>query len=374
MRQVRLAAEAIAKAQQAADHGRPRHHAERRHRAVPRLRREDRHPGRLHAARSRHVPGVASARSRSDGHARAPARQRRARRVRSADQHRRALRRPGDRPVSGFAPKAKIVHVDIDPAEIGKNVRTDVPVVGDAQRSAEAADARGRAAQTTTTGWPGSTRGATGRWTRRWRSGRNGRSRTRSSRRSPRRPDGEAIVTTDVGQHQMWAAQHFGFDHPEPLDHVWRAGHDGLRTAVGHRRQDRPTRPRSVGGHRRRRLPDVEQRAGDRGAGKARHQYRGHQQRLSRHGPPVAGSLPRQELLRGARSAAPNFEKLAEAYGITGITVRSDAEIRPAIERARAITGPVLIDFVIEPEANVWPIVPPGAANSEMMHQQRFED
>jgi acetolactate synthase-1/2/3 large subunit len=70
---------------------------------------------------------------------------------------------------------------------------------------------------------------------------------------------------------------------------------------------------------------------------------------------------------------APNFEKLAEAYGITGITVRSDAEIRPAIERARAIRGPVLIDFVIEPEANVWPIVPPGAANSGMLHQQRFE-
>jgi acetolactate synthase-1/2/3 large subunit len=70
---------------------------------------------------------------------------------------------------------------------------------------------------------------------------------------------------------------------------------------------------------------------------------------------------------------APNFEKLAEAYGITGITVRSDAEIRPAIERARSIRGPVLIDFVIEPEANVWPIVPPGAANSGMLHRQRFE-
>lgn len=73
------------------------------------------------------------------------------------------------------------------------------------------------------------------------------------------------------------------------------------------------------------------------------------------------------------RIGAPNFEKLAEAYGITGITVRTDAEIAPAIARARSIKGPVLIDFVIEPEANVWPIVPPGAANSEMLHQQRFE-
>ncbi|HEX5499565.1 MAG TPA: hypothetical protein VFX03_10075, partial [Thermomicrobiales bacterium] len=47
--------------------------------------------------------------------------------------------------------------------------------------------------------------------------------------------------------------------------------------------------------------------------------------------------------------------------------MRTDAEIRPAIERARATPGPVLIDFVIEPEANVWPIVPPGASNSEML-------
>ena len=56
------------------------------------------------------------------------------------------------------------------------------------------------------------------------------------------------------------------------------------------------------------------------------------------------------------------------------MTVRSDAEIGPAIERARAIDGPVLIDFVIEPEANVYPIVPPGASNSEMMHDRRFRD
>jgi acetolactate synthase-1/2/3 large subunit len=69
----------------------------------------------------------------------------------------------------------------------------------------------------------------------------------------------------------------------------------------------------------------------------------------------------------------PSLEKLAEAYGITGITVRCDDEIRPAIDRARSIRGPVLIDFVIEPEANVWPIVPPGAANSEAMHE-RYEN
>jgi acetolactate synthase-1/2/3 large subunit len=71
--------------------------------------------------------------------------------------------------------------------------------------------------------------------------------------------------------------------------------------------------------------------------------------------------------------SGPDFVKLAEAYGATGIRVRMDEEIMPAIERARAIPGPVVIDFVIEPEANVWPIVPPGASNSEMMHN-RYQD
>jgi acetolactate synthase-1/2/3 large subunit len=70
--------------------------------------------------------------------------------------------------------------------------------------------------------------------------------------------------------------------------------------------------------------------------------------------------------------SGPDFVKLAEAYGVTGIRVRTDAEIRPAIERARSIQGPVVIDFVIEPEANVYPIVPPGASNSEMLHQNQW--
>ena len=59
---------------------------------------------------------------------------------------------------------------------------------------------------------------------------------------------------------------------------------------------------------------------------------------------------------------------------MVGITVRTDEEIKPAIERARSIKGPVLIDFVIEPELNVWPIVPPGAANYEAMHDRQFEN
>jgi acetolactate synthase-1/2/3 large subunit len=74
------------------------------------------------------------------------------------------------------------------------------------------------------------------------------------------------------------------------------------------------------------------------------------------------------------RITGPDLAKLADAYGMTGITVRKQAEVRAAIARAREIDGPVLLDFVIEPEANVWPMVPPGASNSEMMHDARFAD
>jgi acetolactate synthase-1/2/3 large subunit len=70
--------------------------------------------------------------------------------------------------------------------------------------------------------------------------------------------------------------------------------------------------------------------------------------------------------------SAPDFVKLAEAYGATGIRVTKSDEIVPAIQRARSIKGPVLIDFVIDAEANVYPIVPPGASNSEMMHHPQW--
>ena len=72
------------------------------------------------------------------------------------------------------------------------------------------------------------------------------------------------------------------------------------------------------------------------------------------------------------RITSPDFVKLAEAYGATGIRVTTTEEIYPAIARARSIKGPVVIEFVVEPEANVYPMVPAGASNSEMVHDPRW--
>jgi acetolactate synthase-1/2/3 large subunit len=183
--------------------------------------------------------------------------------------------------------------------------------------------------------------------------------------------NGEAIVTTDVGQHQMWAAQHFGFNHPDRWITSGGLGTMGfgLPSAIGAK----------IG------RPDLEVWTviGDGGFQMSSNELATAVQEnldinicIINNG--YLGMVRQwQDLFHAknyseVRIGAPNFEKLAEAYGITGITVRTGAEIEPAIERARSIKGPVLIDFVIEPEANVWPMVPPGGANSEMMHN-RYE-
>lgn len=274
--------------------------------------------------------------------------------------------------VSGFAPNAFVVHVDIDPAEIGKNVRTNVPVVGDASEVLKLLIPEVQDRHYAD-------------WTF-WIDSRRDRVLDRALEDRPEWPepytiikaiaeatDGEAILTTDVGQHQMWAAQHFGFNHPNRFITSGGLGTMGfgLPSAIGAK----------VG------RPDLEVWAiiGDGGFQMSSNELAtAVQENLDINIAVInngyLGMVRQwQDLFHAknyseVRIGAPNFEKLAEAYGITGITVRTDAEIRPAIELARSIRGPVLIDFVIEPEANVWPIVPPGAANSEMLHQRRYDD
>ena len=85
-----------------------------------------------------------------------------------------------------------------------------------------------------------------------------------------------------------------------------------------------------------------------------------------------------QELFYGKRYVAtplsgPDYVKVAEAYGIPALKVKYKEEVAPAIERAMAEPGPFLIDFVVEPEENVYPMVPPGASLAEVMEEPRAE-
>ena len=272
--------------------------------------------------------------------------------------------------IAGFAPNAKVIHVDIDPAEIGKNIHTDVPVVGDALEAIKLLLEEVQPRHL-------------GEW-RDWIESQRNRVLEAALEDYPEWPEpytiikairkatnGEAIVTTDVGQHQMWTAQHYGFDHPNR----WLTS-GGLGT-MGY------SLPAAVGAKVGR--PDLEvwTVVGDGGFQMSFNELAtAAQEKLDINVAVInngyLGMVRQWQDLFHAKNYSeveilgPDFVKLAEAFGCTGIRVTKHEEIAPAIERARSIKGPVVIDFVIEPEANVYPMVPPGASNSEMVHS-RFD-
>jgi acetolactate synthase-1/2/3 large subunit len=273
--------------------------------------------------------------------------------------------------IDGFAPNAKVVHVDIDPAELGKNVVTDVPVVGDAGEVLRLLIPEVETRQHD-------------EWMA-WINGRKNTALLTALEDAPEWPEpytivkaiakatnGEAIVTTDVGQHQMWTAQHFGFDHPDRWITSGGLGTMGFGL------------PSAIGAQMGR--PDLEVWTviGDGGFQMSSNELATVMQEKL----PVKIAIINNGYLGMVRQwqdlfhqknysevqiLGPDFVKLAEAYGMTGIRVTRHDEIETAIARARAIDGPVLIDFVVEPEANVWPMVPPGGSNTEMIHN-RFEE
>ncbi len=272
--------------------------------------------------------------------------------------------------LSGFAPNAKVIHVDIDPAEIGKNVPTDVPVVGDA----------GEALKLLT---PEVNEGDHSQWIT-WIESQHNRVRRAALEDRPDWPepfaivktisevtDREAIITTDVGQHQMWAAQHFGVRHGNRWVTSGGLGTMGfgLPSAIGAKMGRPDLEVWSIVGDGGFQMSGTElatavQENLDINIAVVNNGYLG----MVRQWQDLFHSRNYSEVA----ISAPDFVKLAEAYGMTGIRVRRDDEIRPAIEKARSIKGPVLIDFVVEPEANVYPMVAPGAANSDMIQDPQW--
>ena len=271
--------------------------------------------------------------------------------------------------VGGFAPRARRVQVDIEPAEINKTVKVDVAIVGDLAGVLRAL-------------LPQVARGDHAEWLAAIGAEQN-RAHARDIQHLPddgrlhaayvmhdlwRETRGRAVVTTDVGQHQMWEAQYYRHERPRSL--ITSGGLGTMGFAL----------PAAIGAKIARPDAEVWVVAGDGGfqmtgaelATVAQEQL---PLRIAVVNNGYLGMVRQlQEFSYGKRYAAvslsgPDFCKLAEAYGIPAVRVDSRAGVIPAIRAARRHDGPMLIEFCVEPEDVVYPMVPAGATLDQMVRR-----
>ena len=233
--------------------------------------------------------------------------------------------------VSTFAPEAKVIHVDIDPAEQGKVRRPDVPIVGDCRLVIEELVKVIRAALD-----GGTDRADTSAWRSRisgWREqfpyayeqsepGEALKPQFCLETLRDAAPEG-TILVSGVGQHQMWSSQYWRFTEPYTWVNSGGLGTMGFSRARRHRGQGRPAGPHRVGRRWGRVLPDDRPGAGDR-VDRTDPGQGGHpEQLLPRHGSPVAGDVLRGALQRGVPVARPaGLRQVGRGHGLRGHTGR----------------------------------------------------
>ncbi len=266
--------------------------------------------------------------------------------------------------VSAFAPHARIIHIDIDPAEIGKNVRVDVPIVGDVKMVLQVLNKL--ITSTNHTEWIGQVDD--------WRKERPSMEIRDSAGLLPQYvvrkiyevTKGEAIIVTGVGQNQMWAAQHYWYDKPNTLISSGGLGAMGfgLPAAMGAKVGCPDSTVWCIDGDGgfQMTIQELATIVQERLAVKVAIMNNGYLGMVRQW----------QELFYGRRYVAtplsgPDFVKIAEAYSIPALRVKHNGEVVSAIEQAMNYQGPFLIDFMVEPGENVYPMVPPGAALSEII-------
>lgn len=272
-----------------------------------------------------------------------------------------------------FCPTAKIVHIDIDPASISKNVVVDVPIVGSVKSVLEEMlplieDAGGAKQKEAIAAW----------WSQieQWRAMRCLDYKTNGEIIKPQYvvqkvweiTKGEAFVASDVGQHQMWAAQYYGFDKPNRWLNSGGLGTMGfgLPAALGAKFA----------------FPDEEVVCVT-GEGSIQMCTQELSTALQYHLPIKVVSLNNrylgmvrqwQEFFYSGRyamsymEALPDFVKLAESYGHVGMRIEKASDVEGALREAFALRDRlVFMDFQTDPTENVYPMVPAGAGLNEMI-------
>jgi acetolactate synthase-1/2/3 large subunit len=277
--------------------------------------------------------------------------------------------------LAAFAPHAKVIHVDIDPAEIGKNRAPDVPIVGDVKRvliriNQALAEPKAKPVAQAESGCR-----AWWEQIRRWKQEHPLQPVSSDSEIKPqhlmaeidRLSEGQAIVAADVGQHQMWAAQLIRFNEPR----LWLnsgglgAMGFGLPAAMGAQfaRPDKLVFAVVGDGGFQMSIPELAT--------------------ITSFGLPIKivvmnngylGMIRQwQELFYNNRLSAaeldcfPDAEKLAGAYGFKGRTIEKPSELAAALETAVKEPGPYLLNVRVSPAECVYPMVPAGGAINEMV-------
>ncbi len=275
--------------------------------------------------------------------------------------------------VSAFSPNSQKVHIDIDPSSINKNIVVDIPIIGDVANVLEEILRQWQALvhkpdRSLLTPW----------WNQieSWRSLQCLRFETTDHVIKPQRVirslyeatrGRDVYVCTEVGQHQMWTAQHFGFDQPRRWMTSGGLGTMGfgLPAAIG----VQVAHPHAL-------VIDI--------AGEASIMMNLQEMATAiQHRLPVKvfiinnrymGMVRQwQELLYGGRysesysATLPDFTKLADAFGWTGLQVEKATALDNAIHTALNIPGPVIVDVVVDSSENCFPMIPAGAAHNEIL-------